>query len=436
MLRNLPALPKFCRALPLLLLLALGVPAETQEADISGELEETGIPAPDFVESPLEEPLPAPRWFRSNPAGMALEEASSRLAALRNEYALALDYLPPGELPEILAPYHRSPWRVEVHILYKRGGESRRQWIFRDPSGAARLVAVFNQDLLNPPEEEAEPAGLETEDGEAAEEETEETEGGEENAGAGAEAEAAPVRVLTGFIESYNEDGQIITDHLFLDGGEESITDFTYRSRRLIRAEMRRKIQADEGEQILPVFTDLYRYNRAASLRAVERIYHEGAETDSPVRLSFPHMVLNAAADKNFVSPGAFRATGFPEDYSVGEGYRVLYTTDARGRILTETRQDDQGKVLAELVNTWSGERLASVVLKSGDDERLTEYDYNNEGDRITERNYRNGVLERVVRGDGNREVEELYMNGAVILRAIWEDGRKISEERVRPIQR
>jgi hypothetical protein len=33
---------------------------------------------------------------------------------------------------------------------------------------------------------------------------------------------------------------------------------------------------------------------------------------------------------------------------------------------------------------------------------------------------------------DGSREVEELYMNGEVMLRALWEDGRKISEERVR----
>jgi hypothetical protein len=146
-------------------------------------------------------------------------------------------------------------------------------------------------------------------------------------------------------------------------------------------------------------------------------------------------MVLNAAADKDFIRPNALYTADFPEDIFIGEGYRVVYTTDARGRILTETRQDDEGNILGELKNTWSGERLSSILLKTGDDERLTEYVYNNEGDRIIERNYRNGALERVVRVEGERDVEELYMNGEVILRAIWEAGRKISEERVRPKQ-
>jgi hypothetical protein len=73
------------------------------------------------------------------------------------------------------------------------------------------------------------------------------------------------------------------------------------------------------------------------------------------------------------------------------------------------------------------------VLWKSEDEERLIEYEYNGEGDRIFERNFRNSVLERTVRKAGDREVEELYMNGAVVLRTVWEDGRKISDERVRP---
>jgi len=50
----------------------------------------------------------------------------------------------------------------------------------------------------------------------------------------------------------------------------------------------------------------------------------------------------------------------------------------------------------------------------------------------ISEKNLKNGVLERVVLIDGETEIEELYMNNAVVLRAVWEDGRKISETRVR----
>jgi hypothetical protein len=363
---------------------------------------------------------------------MALEETPSRLAALRNEYALGLDYLSPGELPEILVRWYEAPWRVEVHVLYEDGQESRRQWIFRDSAGMARLVAVFDQDLLNlpPPEPAAGPASGAS--GEAPLERA--AEGGGEEAAAELyrEPEAPPRRILTGFIERYNEDGQIIAEDLLLEGGEETGTVFFYRRRQLIRAEMRRKPPSEGGGQTIPVFTDFYRYSRSDSLRMVERIYHEGAEAGSPVRLRFPHMVLAAAADKNFIGPGAFYATGFPEEFLIGEADRVVYTTDNRGRILTEIRQNNTGAVIAELFNTWTGERLSSVLLKAGNDEWLTEYTYNSRGDRVIERNYRGGVLERMVRIEGDREVEELFMNGVIILRAIWEGGRKISEERIR----
>jgi hypothetical protein len=72
------------------------------------------------------------------------------------------------------------------------------------------------------------------------------------------------------------------------------------------------------------------------------------------------------------------------------------------------------------------------VHWKSGDDERLTEYEYDSAGDRMLERNFNRGILERTVRSTGNRDIEELYMNGRIVLRAVWEDGRKISEERIR----
>jgi hypothetical protein len=443
------------RLLLFLLLLGLGIFAGTQEADLSGgddstaadpeepgldAPEEWGVEAPDFVEPPAEEPLPEARWFRSNAGGMILEEVPSRLAALRNTYALGIDYLPPGELPELLAPWYQAPWQVEIHILYRDGSESRRQWIFRDSEGMARLVAVFNQDLLNPPEDAGQ---IGAEEGGAAETEAPALSDASEPAGDEAAVlpdtdepagDEVPGETLTGFIELYNGEGQIITEHLFHEGGEESVTEFAYRRGRLIRAEMGQKIQDEAGERIAPVFTDYYRYNRAESLRAVERHYHEGVEeTDSPVRLTFPHMVLDAAANKDFISLGSFYQTGFPADFYVGEDYQVVYTTDERGRILTETWQDDEETVVREVTNTWSGDRLVSVGLKAGDDEQLTEYEYNAEGDRIIERNYRGEVLERQVRSEGDREVEELYMNGVIILRAIWEDGRKISEERVRP---
>jgi hypothetical protein len=144
-------------------------------------------------------------------------------------------------------------------------------------------------------------------------------------------------------------------------------------------------------------------------------------------------MILGAAGDMDFISPGSAYGSSFFSDIIVNSGDRVLYTTDERGRVLTEIRRDENDAILGELRNNWSGDRLVSVTWKAGEDEQLTEYEYDDEGDRILERNYVNGVLERTVRREADREVEELYMNGAVILRAIWEEGRKISEERVRP---
>jgi hypothetical protein len=133
------------------------------------------------------------------------------------------------------------------------------------------------------------------------------------------------------------------------------------------------------------------------------------------------------------MNPSIAYSSEFLQDVMVSEGERVVYTTDSRGRVLTEQHLDGEENVIAEIRNTWSEDRLLSVLYTAGDDERLTEYEYGEDGGRTLEKNYRNGVLERVVRSDKERDVEELFMNGVLILRAVWEEGRKISEERVRP---
>jgi YD repeat-containing protein len=116
----------------------------------------------------------------------------------------------------------------------------------------------------------------------------------------------------------------------------------------------------------------------------------------------------------------------------INTGDRILYNTDSRGRVLSEVRRDENDKLIGEIINTWSGDRLVSVVWKSEDEERIVEYEYDAAGDRVVERNLRNGVLERTVRREGEQEIEELYLNGELALRAVWAEGRKISEEPVR----
>jgi len=109
-----------------------------------------------------------------------------------------------------------------------------------------------------------------------------------------------------------------------------------------------------------------------------------------------------------------------------------VYETDARGRVLVQTMFDDDGEVIWVITNVWSDDRITAIHRVEGDDEKITEYEYDSDGDRIVQRDINNGEIERIIRTDGNREVEELFMNGNVILRATWEDGIKISEEMVR----
>jgi hypothetical protein len=212
------------------------------------------------------------------------------------------------------------------------------------------------------------------------------------------------------------------------------MVNYSYNRQRLIRAVTKIYHPAGETEEsyIEDYCTDYYRYSRSSSLRGVERVYHAETATE-PIRLRFPHVVLGAAKNTNFVNPGISFTNEFFKDVLVDSGSRVLYTTDERGRVLTETRRNENGEVIGELQNTWSGDRLVSVRWKAGDDDRITEFEYNDDGDRIVERNINRGVLERVVTVEGDLEIEILYIDGTPMLRAVWENGRKISEERIRP---
>jgi hypothetical protein len=369
------------------------------------------------------------RWFRSNSGGMTLEEIPSRVAALRNEYALAVDFINSEELPEYLGPFYNDSYFIETRILYHNEEESRRQYIFRDQNGTNRLSAAFSsggEAQANDTAGEADTASAEI-----------------------TEAPESPPQksqAPRGFIEIYDTNRLIIAEHQFFEDGEETKTDFFYNQGVVVSSESWRR-NADSGD-FARAYTDSFRYNRSHSLRAVERLYHKtqsvyasggeetGGETESenePVRLAFPSRILDAAKNDNFISDKLVPLSSFFGETTVQEGYRMVFTTDERGRILTQTLLDGGDKEVWVIKNTWSGERIASSLKTEGDDQLLTEYEYDSSDKRILERNSRNGVLERLVRAEGDKkEFEELYMNGVVILRAEWEDGRKISEQRVR----
>ena len=457
-------------------LLFAGILAITQETDGESVLDEillddmlAGFSGEDMEEEelpPVWEPPGPPRWFRSNAGGMTLEEIPSRLAALRNRYALVIDYLPPDEIEPRLLPYYHDEYTVEIRTLYEQGAEVRRQWLFRDELGVARLNAVFiPPPAVLQPEEQPEEQPDETEEAitltddddiidnnivdnnisdnyinNNIEEIAELT--GERQADSLMEpvqepaVEAAPARrdapLSVGFIEIFNEKTQITEERQFFDDDSEILINYFYNLNILVRAEAGEK---SPGGELRTAYVDNYRYNRSYSLRHVERQFHQyepGAPYTQPIRLTFPGRVLDAAFDDSFMSDKLTIISDFLSGFSANEGWRVIYQTDGKGRILTQTMLDDKDEEVWVMINTWSGDRIVAMQKIEGEDEKVTEYEYNSEGDRIVQRDIHNGVLERLVRTDGANETEELYLGGILVMKAYWVDGRKVSEERVR----
>jgi hypothetical protein len=397
---NMPkSLPAFNRAAfaAIVLFLLNGIFLSPQEGQDSLSLPPASVPLPG-----------AESWYRSNASGMALEAVPSRLAALRNEYSLSVSGVYADQIPDSLREFYNPAYSVELRVLFENGGELRRQWIFRDGWGNTRLNASGSGGLFGGAAKEDEPR--------------------------------------TGFVEIFNSGRFITEERQFAAGGSESLLRFFYSGETLVKTESWIKepppeepddeagggSSASEAGGPVLLVTDYYRYTRFNSLRSIERVYHSGGA--GPVKTVFPGITEGFSFGIETPVVGAVYDSQFFEDIASPAGTaRSVFIADSRGRILSEQRMDEEGKVIGETVNTWTGERLASVTWKAEGDERITEYEYDAGGDRIIERNYRNGVLERTVRSEGaNREIEELYMNGEVILRAVWEDDRKVSEEQVR----
>lgn len=374
-----------------------------------------------------------PRWFRSNAGGMTLEEIPSRLAALRNDYALVIDHLNPDEIDPFLLPFFSDGFSVEIRVLYRRGEFSRKQWRFNDDYGNIRLNAVFRKIL---PEEEQIDIDINI-DAEAAEaierdEESYYESAFEEIYTDTVIAVAEDVLPITaGFIEIFNQYGQITADFRFTDAGEEFKTLYFYNNNLLLRTETWKRFQNAESADYEKLFADTFRYNRSFSLRSVERVFYARPDID-PSFVQFPSRVLDIVTDIDFIRERVMPGTGFIETHALDGGYRMVNENDERGRILSRSMYDSEGELIWVVTNTWVEDRIVSVMLTAGDDVRITEYDFNSAGDRIAQRDINNGVLERQVFINGNKETEELFMDGVLVLRAFWEDGRKISEERIR----
>lgn len=339
------------------------------------------------------------RWFRSNSGGMAVEEMPSQAAAIRNEYALAVAYTGKEELPPNLLPFYNDDLFIESRILYENGLQKRIQWILRDWNGASRVVGVFIQPELSDNKNSAHNGGIKN-----------------------------------GFIEIYNERSFLITEYRFLEDGTRSRINYAFNDNFLVSSTVYLWEENDRGGEYVESYADYLRYNRSLFLRGVERVFFKGRKislSDEPLRVSFTRDLADTDSLKKLISEKFHSYPEFFGEVFVHASEKIVYTTDERSRILSQTLYDSDNKIVWVINNKWVNGRIASTEKKEGGAVSLAEFSYDSEGEKILEKNYKNGILERVVRREGKTDIEELYMNNMIVLRAVWEDGRKISETRV-----
>lgn len=362
--------------------------AELEYEIVAGEEDENHEDFPLYYNLTVEVPewVGPSRWFRSNKGGMAIEEMP-RFAALRNEYALAVAFAHRGELPEYLYPYYDDKYFIEVRVLYEKGEQIRTQWIFKGINGTTRVISSIS----------------------------EQPESGH----------------LSGYIEIMDEGSFLISEYRFFDDGRKSRTDYTFKNDLLISSVV--LYWDDKGREYKEAYADFLRYNRSLYLRAVERVFYNAVRLpilDEPLRISFPRRLTDAVEN---INKNVEKLNSYPEffgDVFIDKNGKIVYTTDERSRIISQTLYDEEDNIIWVISNTWLNDRIVSTLKKEGDTVLLSEYEYNSDGDRIRERNFKNGILERQVRSQGKTDIEELYLNNVVVLRAVWEDGRKISETR------
>ena len=340
--------------------------------------------------------LNAQDWYRSNHAGMALEKSPSRMVALHYEWALSVETAGYNMLPTILRSYYNTSYTMEQRFLYEQGTLKRRQWIFRDKKGITRLNASLPSDS----------------------ESLRKVENGE----------------VPPFVEIFSSDRTLTETYQYLASGV-YITRYSYQKGLLIKAET--------FLDNTPLWVDSYRYTRKELLRKVDRNYHKAGSYAEPLQgnsiilpVVFTSLDIREAPPMDgFFEPAVHYdnsiMTGVLRSIYAVKPARVSFDTDNQGRVIAETRYNEEDRVIAVINNEWENDRITQISWSSGSDQGKIVFRYSGK-DRISEEDYRNGVLERRVSVRGDEEIEEIFMNEKIILRAVWKDGRKQSEERIR----
>jgi hypothetical protein len=402
-------------------------------------------------------------WFISNPAGMALERAMP-LRALREKNALAVREIGQEDLPYQIRKYYSAPWGITVSILYENGKRVKTQWVFRDQVQIALFVAAIDNNgsgfiewyddqglLVEEQRLNADGSGyfisysytertLLKAEARLVEALPQEEDAGEEAAVDAADELVPGISIMEDegpppFVNGVTETS--VTDELFpglagkpLDVPEDAVPSTAELTRNPEGpAAIPDSFVAATGREGGPVWTDFYRYTRSKGLRSIQRVFHE--QDKIPETLKFPRFVEGGPEDIDFVDRPETYTSAFLADITDPAPPKIDYIFDSKRRIVTETHRGEDDAVIGEIKNTWTDNRLSSVTWNAPGDEREVLYEYDRAGERVGEKNYRNGVLERNVVRDGDREIETLFKNGREVLRAVWVDGKKVSEESI-----
>lgn len=348
------------------------------------------------------------RWFVSDGAGIAYESVT-RAVALRSDWALELRTVEADEALGAAEGLAAGEIK-ETRILYRQGEKERTAVSFLGASGSARLnetresdgsLSRTRYDSRNRPQDEISQAS----DG-------------------------------TGIIVKYRWTG----DRLF--------------------SAVAYALENQAGE---PLWTETYRYDRSGALRSVSRepesseFLHDSrggtprfieirAADGSAVRTSFDERgreVETATIDADgktissvervaYAKAEGSKSKGSSRRVKGPSGETIETQYDEKARAVRVLRFDAEGKVVETTETEWTGERVSSVTRAHGEEVRKSEFAYDGRGKRVSEKNYLNGRLERYVRKEGVMETEELYKNGAPVLRAEYEGGVLLRETRFR----
>lgn len=257
-------------------------------------------------------------------------------------------------------------------------------------------------------------------------------------------------------IERYDPRHRMVEERILGSDGSGSLIKYEWNGDRLLRASSYGL--SPEGIAEEPEWTDSYVYLRDGALRSVTRT-PDSTRFVQDTRLAVPRSLETKSADggaaltrfdpsgrvvetvrvdgdgnaEPVVETVAYGEDGKNAGPSIshrGEGSATIETErDVSGHVVRETKVASDGSVVYENLSAWEGDRVKSVSTRTGQTRTRTDYSYDGKGNRILEKNYRNGILERVVRRDGESEVEELYKNGKIVLRAYYEGGKRVREE-------